>query len=130
VKASINQKFPHPADPAKNKKVDIVEVMSHGKTLIVKGRDIIYLEGAGNYSYVHTQHGKKYIVCKTLKTLQKNLSDRFVRVHKSYTVNTYYVLSRIDPQCILLNSGVKIPVARRRLHQVTRPLEYTYKDAG
>lgn len=104
--------------PAIIKRANIVEVMSHGKTLIVQGHDITHLEGAGNYTFVHTQQGRKYLVCKTMKTLQVNLSDSFVRVHKSYIVNTLFVISRVQPQFLLLNSGVMVPIARRRIRQV------------
>lgn len=118
MKTSINHPFSPILRPARTKKANLVEVMSHGKTLVVQGQDITHLQGAGNYTFVHTQQGKKYLVCKTMKTLQVGLPDNFVRVHKSYIVNALYVTSRVHPLFLLLNSGIKVPIARRRIHQV------------
>lgn len=130
METSINHAFSRIPYPVSIKKSDIVEVKGHGQTLIIQGHDISHLEGSGNYTFVHTLQGKKYIVCKTLKTLQATLSDNFVRVHKSYIVNLAYVISRVQPFFLLLNSGKKVPVARRRTHQILLPSESDYQYVG
>lgn len=53
--------------------------------------DILYIEGAGNYSLYCTKT-KKIMVLMNLKTALHNLpSGQFVRVHKSYIVNLGHI---------------------------------------
>ena len=104
------------------KNANTVEVISYGKTLVIEGHDITHLEGEGNYTFVHTQQGKKYLVSKTMKTLQANLSDGFIRVHKSFAINADHLISWVEPSYLLLSSGARLPVARRRTRKIVEKL--------
>ncbi|MCE7060331.1 LytTR family DNA-binding domain-containing protein [Dyadobacter sp. CY343] len=84
-----------------------------GRALSVAGRDVAYLEGVGNYTFVCTK-SNRYLVAKCLKTVQEVLGGDFVRVHKSYSVNRYHIKQRWFDN-IQLHCGKNIPIARRRL---------------
>jgi len=126
----LNHTFSRVLRPVEMNRTNTLEVISYGKILIIEGTDITHLQGEGNYTFVHTKQGKKYLVSKTMKTLQANLSDSFVRTHKSYTINIDYVVSWLDTSFLLLRSGEKVPVARRRIRQIDEVLAEQYLRVG
>lgn len=53
--------------------------------------EIVYIEAARSYSYVHTT-GKKYTLSNSMKkVLEKLKNPDFVRVHRSYVVNLNHI---------------------------------------
>jgi two-component system LytT family response regulator len=88
-----------------------------GKVLWLRARDITYLEGEGNYTFIHTSGSKKYLVSKTLKFVEETLNAGFIRVHKSYMINPVHILSRPESDQIELSCGRRIPIARRRIRE-------------
>ncbi|MBO0952527.1 LytR/AlgR family response regulator transcription factor [Fibrella forsythiae] len=85
--------------------------------------DIVRLEGAGNYTYIHTRDQRRYLSSKTLKRLEPMLpGSTFCRIHKSSIVNLEY-LTKItfdNPPHLFLISGEPIAIARRRLPATRR----------
>jgi len=53
--------------------------------------DIMYIEANDNYIDIHRTHEKKNTITKTLKEIELLLPDIFLRVHKSYIINTKFV---------------------------------------
>ena len=88
------------------------------------------MQGDGNYTFVYTNQGKRYLISKTMKTLLKILDAGFLRVHKSYTVNPDHVVSRLESDKLLLSSGLQIPIARRRVKETEQSLTIEYQGAG
>lgn len=64
-----------------------LSVKKGGKFTLVQLSDIVYLEAADKYTYVHTTGGQKLFCDHMLAVLEQRLSDDFVRVQKSYIVN-------------------------------------------
>ncbi|WP_052354357.1 LytR/AlgR family response regulator transcription factor [Flectobacillus major] len=82
--------------------------------------EIIMLSGDINYSIVHLKSGKKILICKTLKVLEEYLKPmEFVRVHRKYLINPYFVKSicRYN-QTILMDTGDTIEISRRKFASV------------
>ena len=51
-------------------------------------KDVVYIEGSGNYVKVHSENGKSLMVLDKLSELIKKLPQKdFCRVHKSYIIN-------------------------------------------
>lgn len=82
----------------------------------VQAEDISFVSADGNYSQVFLRNGKKVLISKTLKTLEKQLvSERFFRVHKSFLVNLNEVVSYSKMDKVLkLSSSEEIPVSYRK----------------
>ncbi|WP_035726763.1 LytR/AlgR family response regulator transcription factor [Eisenibacter elegans] len=80
--------------------------------------DIEYLEADGAYVHVVLASGKTHIISKNLKYFENLLkhSPQFVRVHRSYIVNTPYVqrLKKGDRPLIWMQSGKEISLAKER----------------
>jgi two-component system LytT family response regulator len=86
--------------------------------------EILYCEGENNYTrFVFTKH-KPMMVSKTLGEYEELLAEHgFLRIHKSYLVNTKYV-SNIDREGLLLMSdGKQLPVSKRRKEMVMLTLK-------
>lgn len=76
---------------------------------------VVFIMASSNYSEVHMSDGK-YLLSKTLKSIEEKLNNRFLRVHHSYSVNIDHVLSfSKSERKLTLSSGVQIPVSRRKM---------------
>ncbi|TDE18739.1 LytTR family transcriptional regulator [Dyadobacter psychrotolerans] len=97
-----------------------------GRTIFLSPDTITFMEGEGNYTFIYTANGKKYLVSKTLKSLACNLNENFLRVHKSYLVNTDYVVERIeDDRMLRMSCGKEVSVSRRKIKEITGILDHT-----
>lgn len=55
-------------------------------------KDILFIEGSGNYVKIHTQNEKPLMVLDKLTELQDKLPKKqFIRVHKSFIVNVLHI---------------------------------------
>lgn len=96
-----------------------IELKLHGSILSLKVADIIYIESIRDYQYIYLL-GKDAPekVRLTMETIEGQLSRYgFIRVHKGYLVNYQYI-RRIDATDILLTSGARVPVSKRKLQEV------------
>jgi DNA-binding LytR/AlgR family response regulator len=51
-------------------------------------KDIVYIEGKGNYSLVYLATKKEVYIAKTLKKFESHFRmHKFIRIHKSFLVN-------------------------------------------
>lgn len=80
-------------------------------------RDVMMLEGEGNYTYVHLNSGKKILLSKTLKNFCELFSQNdFARIRKSHLVNLNY-LKEVDfstESSVTMQTGQRIEISRRR----------------
>ena len=112
--------------PASTTGATFVSVQSMGRTIFLSPDIITFMEGEGNYTFIYTATGKKYLVSKTLKSLAVNLNNNFIRVHKSYLVNTDYVVERVeDDRMLRMSCGKEVSVSRRKIKEITGILDHT-----
>jgi two-component system LytT family response regulator len=88
-------------------------------------KDIIYIEGKGNYSLVHLATKKEIYIAKTLKKFESHFRmHKFIRIHKSYLVNQENIPS-VDTSNltqITTSLGNHLPISRRKLASVKQKL--------
>lgn len=78
--------------------------------------DILYVEGMQNYVRIHTEKGK-YMTLLSLKDIEQNVEQGpFLRVHKSYIVNTSKI-DAIEKHEISIRS-IRIPISRNFREEV------------
>lgn len=85
------------------------------KTSIVI-RDVIMLEGDGNYTHLHLVNGKKILLSKTLKAFCQLIQrNDFARIRRSYLINLNY-LKEVDLSAavVTMQTGQRIEISRRR----------------
>lgn len=88
------------------------------KLLSLEMDEIMWIEGASQYSRVHTRNGE-YLLSRTLASLESELDPtRFFRIHRSAIVNAAHVRevrSNGDGRYnIYLNGGPTLPLGRAR----------------
>jgi two-component system LytT family response regulator len=100
-----------------------IAVQTLGVTHFIVVDAITFLEGEGNYTFIHTHTGKRYLVSKTLKALSVHLQQNFIRVHKSHVVNVDYIKECHEGNRILkLTCGKQVAISRRKIKEITQLL--------
>lgn len=75
---------------------DVYLFKTPGNEQWVNRREIVRLQGDGNYTWIHLVDGKKYLIAVTLKRWTERLPD-FLRLNKTDLVNPVWVLSYVNP---------------------------------
>jgi len=88
---------------------------SQNGTVSIPLKQITYIEGERNYSYIHLSNGSRELSSKNLAYFEDRLIDKsFFRSHRSYLVNRYHIESLKNDQFALKN-GSGIPISRRKM---------------
>ena len=83
-------------------------------TLRLPLKQITYIEGVRNYSYIYLSNGSSELSSKNLAYFEDILLDKgFFRSHRSYLVNKYHIEALKNDQFVLKN-GFEIPISRRK----------------
>lgn len=100
-------------DIKSSKKVFYYE--SRASILAISQRNILYLQSDLKYVIINLVNGKfQKIYCK-LSQIENKLDNDFLRIHKSYIVNTNY-LECIDKsnKTVLLTNGEQLPISEAK----------------
>jgi two-component system response regulator LytT len=104
-----------------------LSVTNEERTVVIKKRDILYLEAQSGNVVVRSKTLKPIISKQTLASLTEQLNPRqFVKVHRSYVVNLDAVVE-LQPSFnhtyeLTLNDGSKVPVSRYYVNNTKRSL--------
>lgn len=106
--------------------VSEIIVRSAGRMERISTDQIGHCRGAGGYAEIILLDGREILHSATLTEMEESLPATFLRVHRSYLVNTAYVKSlERDPSgtgTLTMTDGSDIPVSRRILPQVRQAL--------
>lgn len=102
----------------------IARLKDGARTHQVPEARIVFVRAADDYCEVRLEDGRTLLVTMTLSRLQQALSERFVRVHKSYAVNAGHVAA-LAPRpgggrLLTLSDGSEVPVGRSYLAAVAK----------
>ncbi len=102
-----------PANEIKEPK--FITLKADYKIYKVKLDEILYIEGLKEYvTYYTTQ--RKYVVLESLHKLEQSLPSQFLRVHKSYIVNTEHIVALNGNQIEM--DKTRIPIGKTYADQV------------
>ena len=92
-----------------------IVVKDGGKIKIIPVANIQYLEAADDYVKIYTSDFS-FLKKKTMQYFEQSLQPHFIRVHRSYIINTQ-LITRIDTHekdshMVLLTTGAKLPVSK------------------
>ncbi len=88
---------------------DFILVKNEYKMIKLQVKDILYIEGKGNYISLHTTKFK-LLTLQTIKKLEAFLLPyQFVRIHKSYIVSLHHIDS-LDKHAVFINN-TEIPIS-------------------
>jgi DNA-binding LytR/AlgR family response regulator len=86
-------------------------IRSDGRYIKISFAEILYLESVKNYVRIVTMQ-KSWLVLMSLRHIEKELpADRFCRVHRSYVVSLYHIVS-FDNETVHLEHK-QIPIGNR-----------------
>jgi len=88
-----------------------LHIKAQGETIPLLFDDIEYIQANGAYSIIHLGNEKKYTTSKTLKALEKLLSDDFIRIHKTYIANKQAIKS-YKKNVLTTNHNNQLPISR------------------
>ncbi len=100
---------------------------SAGQTEILSTADIIFCKAAGDYVEIMLTENKQRLFCGSLRSLQLQLPDTFMKVHRSYLVNLDFVnalksavrsTDSTGGGSLIIDQHHSVPVSRRLLPQV------------
>ncbi|WP_175621254.1 LytR/AlgR family response regulator transcription factor [Chryseobacterium schmidteae] len=83
-------------------------VKSSGQQHRINFDEILYVESIKDYVNIKTQT-QEYIVLDTLKSLENQLPEKFIRIHKSYILNLNQIKT-YDSKKIILTNNLEIPI--------------------
>lgn len=92
--------------------------------VVIQTDQLMCMEGCGNYTFLYTNDGKRYLVSKTLKSYAAILDEQmFLRVHKSWIINLKYLQDFCEyERSLKLRGGREIAISRRRIREVCEVL--------
>ncbi|TDE18021.1 LytR/AlgR family response regulator transcription factor [Dyadobacter psychrotolerans] len=80
-------------------------------------QSITRCESESNYTRIYCSDNSKYLICRTLKEVEKVLQENgFIRVHHSHLINPQYIRKfiRNDGGFIVMDDGQQISVSRTK----------------
>jgi DNA-binding LytR/AlgR family response regulator len=84
--------------------------------------DILYVEGLQNYVVLHTTAGKR-VLHLTLKAVMQTLTaPQFLRIHKSYLINTQHLLA-VEGHVVHIGQVV-LPISRAQREDLLQQVVY------
>lgn len=91
----------------------MIELKSNRRTHIISTHTIVYIEGLGNYVNYHLHDNSKITVYQSLKRCLKELeSDQFIRIQKSFIINTDFLRS-YDNDTVEMLTGASLPIGAK-----------------
>ena len=88
-----------------------------GKRTIVYSNEILFFEGAINYTWIHFKSGKQKVIARTLIYVQQKIdSETFARVSRKHLVNRKFIVE-IGKDFVVLSNNTVLPISRRRKHE-------------
>lgn len=85
---------------------------SHKRRIHIK--DLLYIQADNNYSILNLRDGSSFIVAKTLKHFENDLSNKFFfRCHQSFLINMRYIEDIKLHRSIVVVKNEEIPISRR-----------------
>ncbi len=97
-------------------------VRKHGHFVLIDINQLCYIKGAGIYTELHLQNGKKELHDKSMEKLEQLLPASFVRIHKSYIVSLAQAEKIIvqpgSNYQLQLQNGQVLPIGRSRYKEL------------
>lgn len=86
----------------------------------IDSRDIVYVEAENIYCNVHLADGSKHLIRSSLNHLEEELLPaKFIRVHKTYLVNPYFI-DKVKENEVFIRGGKVFPISVRNRKEVRK----------
>ncbi|MCS7019781.1 MAG: LytTR family DNA-binding domain-containing protein [Cytophagales bacterium] len=86
-----------------------IKTKDDGRIVHLQIAEIEFIEALADYVEINTLSGERYVVHSTMKGMEKKLPEStFMRVHRSFIINTDCIRSIEDDKVVLLNREIPI----------------------
>lgn len=114
----------HTGTAASEPQPEMIAVSLGGTTRMIRREEVRYVQAQGDYARLHTEEAS-YLVRVPMADLERQWSDAFVRIHRSYLVSIAH-LTRVrlgaDHPSVSVGAA-ELPVSRRLLPALRERLE-------
>jgi DNA-binding LytR/AlgR family response regulator len=114
----------HAGAGASEPQPEMIAVSLGGTTRMIRREEVRYVQAQGDYARLHTEEAS-YLVRVPMADLERQWSDAFVRIHRSYLVSIPH-LTRVrlgsDHPSVTVGAA-ELPVSRRLLPALRERLE-------
>ena len=129
IKGSTAANNDNEAEPTESDN-EHISIRADHKVSLIKVRDIIYIESAGEYVRLYLADGTRIMTLFRIKNIEATLpSDMFMRVHRSYIVNlkcvTGYARGRV-----FLNNNEYVPIGENYKEQFQSYIRENFPTLG
>lgn len=102
------EKFNQATSPVAAAEEKFLLIKDHKGMLKVSLKEVLYIEGCKDYVKIVTP-GKVHLMHQTMKDMQENLGEKFIRVHRSYIVAAHSI-KIIKAEAVVLSNDTHIPI--------------------
>jgi two-component system LytT family response regulator len=100
-------------------KNQVICIMVRDEYIAVKLEDVMHCEASGNYTFIHTIQGDKYLTSKNLKRIEDLIeNDAFYRVHRSSLINLKYIKSITKDGIVNMVNDAEVLISVRNKKKV------------
>lgn len=98
---------------------DQLKFVTRTNVIVLKRKNIRYIEGNGNYQMLYVYGEKEPIEVKMTINKLEELTEPmgFIRIHKGFLVNYLYI-SKIESNKVILKGGGELPIGRSKVKEV------------
>lgn len=104
------------------KKETKIAIPDGNSLIMVAPSEILYLKADNSYTQIVLLSGKKMVTSRFLKNFEESLKEhsQFFRCHKSYIINTEYIVSysKSDGGTVTLQNQIEIPVSGDKVEEL------------
>jgi len=119
--AERQKEIEHFLEEKKKMEKPFLELLSNRKMMRVPYEEIIYIESLSDYIKVHAENQEEITSKEKISTLEEKLPKQFLRIHRSFIVNTEKI-TRFNTNEVELN-GVQLNIGRSFKKQVNPVLK-------
>lgn len=97
-----------------------ISLSYEGGKSIIDQQEILFIKGDDNICTIVLSKNRKITISKTLKYFEDLLNDNFLRIHKSYILNTNFACKIVakETHFVALEDGTELPISRRNYSKV------------
>lgn len=102
-------------------KIDYLSVRVDRKTSLIARNDIDYIESLGDYVKIMTSKNAPVITKEKISNLGEKLPESFLRIHRSFIINSSKIQS-FSREEVIMNNDISLPISRTYKKKVIEAL--------
>ena len=96
--------------------VDYIFIKVENKLVKINFKDILYIQGMGDYVLIYTTQQKKILTLQSMNKLEELLAEKhFFRIHRSYIINIHKI-EELEGN-IVKTANQQLPISKRKKNE-------------